>query len=50
MDAYLKRFERFSKIANWPESEWATNLSALLEGKALEVYSCLSADDAVVYE
>ena len=50
MDAYLKRFERFAKIANWPESEWATNLSALLQGKALEVYSRLSADDAVVYE
>ena len=50
MDAYLKRFERFAKIANWPQTEWATNLSALLSGKALEVYSRLSAEDAVVYE
>ena len=50
MDAYLKRFERFAKNAKWPETEWATNLSALLQGKALEVYSRLSAEDAVVYE
>lgn len=42
MDAYLKRFERFATSAEWPKKEWATNLSALLQGKALDVYSRLS--------
>lgn len=39
MDSYLKRFERFAINANWPKEEWATNLSTLLQGKALDVYS-----------
>ena len=42
IDAYLKRFESFAKNAKWPAEEWATNLSTLLQGKALEVYSRLS--------
>ena len=50
MDAYLKRFERFAKNAKWPAEEWATNLSTLLQGKALEVYSRLSSDDANDYD
>ena len=50
MDAYLKCFERFAKNAKWPAEEWATNLSTLSEGKALEVYSRLSTEDANDYE
>ena len=50
MNAYLKRFERFAKNAKWPAEEWATNLSTLLQGKALEVYSCLSTEEANDYE
>ena len=50
MDAYLKRFERFAKNAKWPAEEWATNLSTLLQGKALEVYSRLSTEDANDYD
>jgi len=50
MDAYLKRFERFAYNAGWDEEDWATNLSALLQGKALEVYSRLSSDDALSYD
>ena len=50
MDAYLKRFERFAKNAKWPAEEWATNLSTLLQGKASEVYSRLSTEDANDYE
>ena len=49
MDAYLKRFERFAKNAKWPAEEWATNLSTLVQGKALEVYSRLSVEDANDY-
>ena len=44
MDAYLKRFERFAISAGWEKSNWATNLSALVQGKALDVYSRLSTD------
>ena len=50
MDAYFKRFERFAKNAKWPAEEWATNLSTFLQGKALEVYSPLSTEDANDYE
>ena len=50
MDAFLKRFERFAEIAKWPKEEWATNLSTLLQGKAVDVYSRLSAEDAVKYD
>ena len=50
MDSYLKRFERFALNAGWHKDEWATNLSALLQGKALDVYSRLSPVDAVNYD
>ncbi len=49
LDAYLERFERFARAVKWPEDTWAGNLSALLTGKALEVYSRLAADDANDY-
>ena len=49
IDFYLERFERFAKVQKWNVTDWATNLSALLSGKALEVYSRLSSRDAVDY-
>lgn len=39
LGAYIERFERFAKIAEWPSDDWAVSLGALLTGKALEVYS-----------
>jgi hypothetical protein len=50
IDAYLKRFERFAENAGWSIDQWATNLSALLQGKALDVYSRLSAEESVKYD
>ena len=50
MDAYLKRFERFAESAGWDRSRWATNLSALLQGTALDVYSRLSGTEALDYD
>jgi hypothetical protein len=50
IDAYLKRFERFAENAKWLKEQWATNLSALLQGKALDVYSRLSAEDSTNYD
>ena len=46
LDAYIVRFERFATTHHWPKESWASNLSALITGKALEVYSRLSADEA----
>ena len=50
IDSYLQRFERFAEINKWEREEWAVYLSALLTGKALEVYSRLSDDDAMNYQ
>ena len=50
LDSYLERYERFAITSNWPEESWALNLSALLTGRALDVYTRLSADQAKDYE
>ena len=49
MDAFIHRFEIYATTQKWPESKWAVYLGALLRGKALEVYSRLSVDDANDY-
>lgn len=50
MDAYLQRFERYAKSQNWPNDEWAVHLSALLKGKALDVYSRIAPDEAMKFD
>lgn len=50
LDAYIKRFERFATTAGWPEDEWATTLSTLLSGRALELYSRLPSEKADDYD
>ena len=50
LDAYLQRFERFAVTAKWEKAGWATKLSALLSGRALEVYSRLSEEAASDYD
>lgn len=50
IDSYLRRFERFAATNKWDKPSWATNLSALLTGKALDVYSRLSDIDAIDYD
>ncbi len=50
LDSYLQRFERFAKSNKWDETIWATSLSALLTGKALDVYSRMSETAAVNYK
>ena len=49
LDAYLQRFERFADTAKWHRTGWASKLSALLSGRALEVYSRLSKEAARDY-
>ena len=50
LDAYLQRFERFATTAKWEKTGWASKLSALLSGRALEVYSRLSEEAAQDYD
>ena len=46
LDSYLLRFERYATVAGWERSDWATHLSPLLPGRALDVYSGLSGEQA----
>nr|XP_018672786.1 uncharacterized protein zf(cchc)-26 isoform X2 [Ciona intestinalis] len=50
MDGYLLRFERYAENSGWEKTQWATWLSALLTGKALGVFSRLSAEEGRDYE
>lgn len=50
MDAYLDRFERYAQSQGWPEATWAISLSALLQGKALDVYARLPTDQVGEYK
>ena len=50
LDNYLLRFKRYATVAGWEKEAWATQLSSLLSGWALEVYSRLSQDKVMDYE
>ena len=50
MDAYLLRFERYASAQGWKRETWATDLSALLQGKALGVYALMPQEDAMDYD
>ena len=49
MDSYLTRFESYALSNKWDPSMWASYLSALLKGRALEVSVRLSRDDQSDY-
>ena len=49
MDSYLGRFERFAESQKWKRVDWALYLSALLKGRALDVYSMMPAEYASDY-
>ena len=50
MDSYLLRFERYATGQKWEPDTWATGLSALLQGKALDVYALMPKEDALNYD
>ena len=50
MDSYLLRFERYATAQKWEPDTWATGLSALLQGKALDVYALMRKEDALNYD
>ena len=49
LDSYLTRFESYALSNKWDLSMWASYLSALLKGRALEVFVRLSRDDRSDY-
>ena len=50
LGAYLYRFEGYATMQGWPKERWASNLSALLKGNALQVFHRMSLDDSGDYE
>ena len=50
MDSYLSRFEKYRTANKWDKNVWAAYLSALLKGRALDVYDRLSTEDAADYD
>ena len=50
IDSYLGRFERFAESQKWRREDWAMYLSALLKGRALDVYSMMPTEYANDYD
>ena len=50
MDSYLLRFERYTTAQKWKKEDSATSLSALLKGKALDVYALMPVEEALNYD
>ena len=50
LDAHLYRFDGYATMQGWPKERWASNLSALLKGNALQVFHRMSLDDSGDYE
>ena len=50
MDSFLFRFEKFATAQGWKHENWAMCLSALLSGKALDVYRRLGKNEVDDYE
>ena len=49
LDNYLQQFDRHATVTNWPHANWATQLSALYNGKDLDVSSRLSQEGFLDY-
>ena len=50
LDSYLLRFERYAENASWEKDTWAIKLSALLTGRAMDIYTRMSDADASDYD
>ena len=50
LDSYLLRFERYTENASWEKDTFAIKLSALLTGRAMDVYTRMSDADASDYD
>ena len=49
LDSYLLCFEHYAENAGWEKDTWAIKLSALLTGRAMDVYTRMSDTDASDY-
>ena len=49
LEPYLQQFERFATTAKWGKGGWATKLSVLLSGRALDVNPRMSEEAASDY-
>ena len=50
LDSYLLCFECYTENASWEKYTWAVKLSALLTGRAMDVYTRMSDTDAIDYD
>lgn len=50
IDSYLCQFERLARLQGWSQETWAVRLGTLLKGKAREVYTGLSEQEASRYD
>ena len=50
LDSYLLLFECYTENASWEKDTWAIKLSALLTGRAMDVYTRMSDADASDYD
>ena len=50
LDSYLLHFERYTENASWEKDTWAIKLSALLTGRAMDVYTRMSDADTSDYD
>ena len=50
LDSYLLHFECYTENASWEKYTWAVKLSALLIGRAMDVYTRISDTDANDYD
>ena len=50
LDAYLYRSGGYATMQGWPKERWASNVSALRKGNALQGFRRMSLDDSGDYE
>ncbi|XP_062602901.1 uncharacterized protein LOC134264647 [Saccostrea cucullata] len=50
IDAYIQRFEIYATSQKWRRDNWGAHLSALLKGKALDVFSRLPPESALDFD
>ena len=50
LDSYLLGFESYPENAIWEKDTWAIKLSALLTGRAMDVYTRMSDTDSSDYD
>jgi hypothetical protein len=50
IDAYIQRFKIYATSQNWTRDRWGVHLSALLKGKALDVFARLSPEIALDFK